>query len=369
MRIREAIDTDAGAWDAFVDHEGGSFFHYYRWRDLYLAGGFDYVPLMLEDGAGRLQGILPLVVDHGLLHVTLSSMPEGASGGIVFRRDMAPDEIADGIDTFLRDIDRKYADDCAIFRLKTNITPDRGSSAACGHALLRHKFARLGGEADGLPCTFVLPLEQPFDERIWKNLWTVKIRQKCRKVQKTGVEVIVDEKLEYVEEFTDMLGALYTRHDLRPLSRSMVDLRLRTFPKKTRLFMALHQGRPVAGMLCYYTPTTCYLSKAPSYQEAYDRDINTYLFARVIEDACNAGYQYVEFGITNSPSGQFFKERFRGMKIPMGVYERQYSRFRALFHYASGLSQPIRHAAGRQAVVDRDRGLRTAPCQADIDHA
>lgn len=106
MQIREAVKADAEAWDAFVDREGGSFFHYFGWGDLYRAGGFDYVPLMLEDGAGRLQGILPLVVDHGLLHVTLSSMPEGASGGFVFRRDLTGDEMAEGIDIFLSDIDR-----------------------------------------------------------------------------------------------------------------------------------------------------------------------------------------------------------------------------------------------------------------------
>jgi lipid II:glycine glycyltransferase (peptidoglycan interpeptide bridge formation enzyme) len=102
------------------------------------------------------------------------------------------------------------------------------------------------------------------------------------------------------------------------------------FANKTKLFIALLDKKPLAAILCYYQPTICYLSKLPSYEKAREYDTNTLLAAEAIRNACENGYKYCDLGATELPTQTRWKEQYKGIKIPLKIYEKKYSKIRSV---------------------------------------
>ena len=67
-------------------------------------------------------------------------------------------------------------------------------------------------EKTGLPCASIMELRQPFEEHIWKNLWTNNLRNKINKAVRRGVTVIEDKELKYRDVIFKMLIANYRRY-------------------------------------------------------------------------------------------------------------------------------------------------------------
>jgi hypothetical protein len=336
--VREAIEDDAKRWNAFVDDHGGSFFHYFKWRELYALRGYQYVPLMLEDTSGGLQGILPIVVEKGRLHTYLASLPEGASGGIVLRRDIPQGERMPAIKALLSHVVDHYAQACSIFRFKVNLAGEHHGWQEMHRGLAESGFSPMFGDGSQLPCTHILPLEQPFEDRIWRDLWSQRVRKAVGKMRDLGVEIVHDTAFAYVDAFADMLAHTYRRHGNLPPSREEVTMRLTLFADRSDLFIAVLGGRAVGGLLCYYTPSTCYLSKLPSYADEGTGYNNILLEYHGIKHACDAGFRYVEFGITDTVPLLHWKNRFKGTVVPLSVYERKFSSLRTCLQYTASLS-------------------------------
>jgi lipid II:glycine glycyltransferase (peptidoglycan interpeptide bridge formation enzyme) len=251
-----------------------------------------------------------------------------------------PDQRGQAVTAFAAYIDAHYSSNCSVFRLKTNITLDPETADRHHHLVTQRGFCPVRQQEAGLPCTHILPLAQPFEKEIWPK-WAPNIRKRVRRAGETGVNVIVDRRLEYIDDFTSMLAHLFRRHGSVPLGRKEVEMRLRTFEGRTKVFIALLDARPVAAQLCYYTPTTCYLSKMPSYPEAHRRNITMLLYATVIRDACESGFRYVEFGVTDDAGNEAYKAHFRGTRIPLGYYEKTYSSIHRYVHYVGGVSKTL----------------------------
>ncbi|RPJ54003.1 MAG: GNAT family N-acetyltransferase [Methanobacteriota archaeon] len=338
--VREASENDATCWDSFVNDHGGSFFHYFDWREIYALRGFRYIPLMLEDASGSLLGILPLVVEQGKLYTSLVSLPEGASGGIVLRRDLPTEERTPAVKALLAYAAEHYAQACSTFRIKANLAEEHDGSQV-HQGLVESGFSPVFGEDSQLPCTHILTLDQPFEERIWRDLWSQKVRKSIGKIRDLGVEIVHDTTLAYADIFTEMLAHTYQRHGNQPPTRDEVEMRLTRFAGRSDLFIALLGERAVGGLLCYYTPTTCYLSKLPSYADERTGYNNILLEYHGIKHACDAGYRYVEFGITDTMPLLHWKNRFKGTVIPLSVYERKFSSVRACLRYTASISADL----------------------------
>jgi hypothetical protein len=336
--VREASEKDAKHWDSFVDDHGGSFFHYFDWRDIYALRGYRYIPLMIEDASGILQGILPVVAERGMLYTSLVSLPEGASGGIVLHRDMPSEERVQAVKTLLAYTVEHYAQTCSTFRFKMNLAENRREGPEMHHGLVESRFSPVFAKDSQLPCTHILPLERPFEERIWRGLWSQKVRKNIGKIRELGVEIVHDTTLAYADTFTEMLAHTYRRHGNQPPTREEVKMRLTRFAGRSDLFIALLGEQAVGGLLCYYTPSTCYLSKLPSYADERTGYNNILLEYHGIKHACDAGYRYVEFGITDTLPLLHWKNRFKGTAIPLSVYERKFSNVRAYLQYTTSIS-------------------------------
>lgn len=330
MIVREATLEDKEKWDSFVDNESGSFFHYFDWKYIYEIGGLQYIPLILENKASQIIGILPIVKEKSFLYSTLRSLPEGASGGFVLKNDLTDKEGSKALTMFLKYIDVNYSKGCSTFILKENLSLRGASKNEPTKTLVDNGFHLKDNSTAQLPCTYILELKQPFEDNIWKELWGRKNRKRIREAKKRGVSVIEDKNLQYMDDFINMLSDTFKQLGSIPLQREEVIKRLTTFKNKTKVFVAFLNGKPIASTLCYYTPSTVYWSKMPSYNLARKNNVNRLLLCEAIRDACKNGYQYFEFGTTGTPSLAAWKEHFKGIKVPMRIYEKRYSTLRTI---------------------------------------
>jgi len=330
MYIRVATLDDKEEWDSFVNSEGGSFFHYFDWKYIYEIRGYQYIPLLLENTASQIIGILPVVKkQQGSLYSSLISLPEGASGGFVLKKDLTNIEKSQALTMLLRYVDTNYSKSCSTFTLKENLSLMHESKTELTEVLIDNGF-RLRYDSDAqLPCTYILVLKQPFEENIWHDLWGKNTRRSIRHSNKRGVYVKEDKDLKYIDDFVNMMTSTFNRKGSIPLPREEVVKRLTIF-NKTKLFVAFLNKKAIGASLCYYTPSTCYGSKVPSYNIARGNDVTMLIACEVIRDACKDGYQYFEFGTTFTSSLAAWKEHFKGTKVPMMIYEKKYSNLRTI---------------------------------------
>lgn len=341
MHVREANLEDKEKWDSFVDNEEGSFFHYFDWKHVYEAKSYQYIALILENTASQIIGILPIVKEKGLLYSSLNSLPEGASGGFLLKKDLTNTEKVEALTMLLRYVDANYSRGCYNFTLKENLSLMNELSVDPTSGLIDNGFHFRYDRDLQFPCTYILELRRPFEEKIWKGLWSSNLRNQIRKAKKLGVVVITDRSLHYIDDFIDMLSYTFEHHGSVPMTKDEIMVRMNVFSHKTKLFLGLLDEKPIAAILCHYTPSTCYISKLPTLEEGYKNYAPRLLQFVAIEDACNSNYKFVEFGTTAKSSLSYWKELFKGTKVSMRIYERRYSTPKAFVERAVPL---VKHA-------------------------
>jgi hypothetical protein len=329
MYVRQANLNDKKRWDSFVDSEHGSFFHYFDWKNIYEAMGRQFIPLLLENDSSELIGILPIVKQKCNLYPSIVSLPEGASGGCVIKKNLDISEKNKAITCLLDYVNKNFSRGCTTFDLNENLITNDKNPIQPSEILLKNGFEYKYNSTQ-LPCTYILELEQPFEDRIWNELWDHRLKNKIRNSQKKGVYIKEDKSLKYSNEFFNMLVSTYIRLGSPPLSKEEALKRATIFADKTKLFVALLNEEPLASMLCYYQSSICYLSKLPSYVKAREYDANSLLAFEAIRNACENGYKYCEFGVTILPAQTRWKEQFKGIKIPLRRYEKKYSTIRTI---------------------------------------
>ncbi|UCB43622.1 MAG: GNAT family N-acetyltransferase [Dehalococcoidales bacterium] len=322
MRIREATAEDRAAWNTFVDTEGGDFIHYYDWKQTYETRGDQFIPLLAENAKSELIGILPIVKEKRFLSSILHS--DIKTGGFLLKSDLSEMERCEAISAFLEYVEAYYSKGCSRFTLKENL-PSAGKLSEEPTTILTDNGFRFRYDAlTHLPCTFILELKQPFEENIWKGLWSHNLRKKLNKAGRKGVVTIQDPELGYTDIFIDMVNENYKRHRSIPPTRDEIKVTLNTFRDKVKLFITLLDNKPIMTFLSYYHASTCFLAEIGSYSKDIE-DMNILCYMTAIEDACNAGYRFVDFSYTATSGLAFFKGQFKGTRVPFRIYEKRYS--------------------------------------------
>lgn len=360
MRVREATPEDRAAWDSFVDAEGGSFSLYFDWKYVHELEESQFIPLLVETAPSQLAGILPIVRENHLLYSTLDSGRGGGAQGLLLKKELSDGERDEAISRLLEYVDAHCARRCSSFKLAEAPRPLDELSEEPTAALVNRGFRFRYNRATHLPCNFVLPLGQPFEETVWRK-WPRRHRQHISNVAKGGVVVVEDRELKYAEDFVLMANETITRHGLKPLTRDDLMARLEVFREKTRLFVALLDGHPVVTLLCHYTPSTCYMARVGTHAKDTN-NANRLCYKVVIEDACNAGFRFADFGYTDTESLAFFKERFRGTRVPVRVYDKRYSVLRTIMEKAPALVSKPWH--DRSRIWGNRRGPRDSAAHA-----
>ena len=337
MKIREATVEDKAVWDTFVDNEGGNFNHYFDWKYYYETRGQQFIPLLVETAPLQLISILPIAKENKGLYAILQSF----GGGLLLKKDLSDAEKREVTSMLLKYVDTNYSSGCSRFELIEELNTDSRLSEEPTPAILENGFRFKYDKLTRLPCQFILELKQPFEEYIWKGLWSQKMRQKLKNVKKRGVVVIQDREFNYTEEYINMSDENFKRYETTPPTREQMKIELDTFKDKAKLFVALLNDQPIVALLCYYYASTCHLARIGSYTKGTE-DANLLCYAAAIEDACDTGYRYADFRKTTTPGLAYFKERFKGTRIPYRMYEKRYSFIRYLIEKVPGVFKRIR---------------------------
>lgn len=323
MQVREAGLSDKANWDAFVDNEGGSFFHYFDWKYVYESGKLQFIPLIIEDAQSRLTGILPIVKEDKAFCSTLRSCTTGQqeAGGLLLKRSLSGAESNNALAGVLEYVNKKLSKKCSSIRL---VESDNSSDETASQPFITCGYRYIYDGSHQLPSNFILELKRPFEENVWQKLWSSKLRGEINRAERGDVVVIEDRDFSYLDVFISMLTENCLRHGTPQPSRAEIVTRVETFKDKTKLFVALTDGLPSVAGLCHYTPSTCYLSKIGSW--AKDTNNANKLCSKVIiADACDAGYSFADFGYAYDTSLALHKERYRTSRHPVKIYEKVFS--------------------------------------------
>lgn len=313
MKIKEVTIENKLRWDSFVDANRGDFGYYFDYR--YLSDNINQI--MVESDENELVGIYRFDKEKKRWYSTIRT------NGFLFRRDLAYKYRYQATREMLDYIEKNYSKHCSTFIVQEYNKEDYGGDGL-NYALIDHGFRFRNYARLGVPCSHILPLKAPFEENIWKGIWSQKLRQDLNRVVKSGIGVIQDRKFEYLESYIDMYIANYKRHRLPPPNRDEIAAEFNIFKDKIKMFVAIDSGKPIVILKCNYTLSTCYLTGIGSYSKDTN-DANKLCYKVAIEDACNNGYQFVNFGYSYTEGLAKLKDRFKFTRIPIRIYEKRYS--------------------------------------------
>ena len=334
MDVRIASENDKEKWNQFVDMEGGSFFQYFDWKYVYEfnTSKHRFIPLIIENSTSEIMGIFPTKEILTLLYGSLMSLPLEASNDFLIKKNSSEMGKKIIIQSFLDYIDANYSGSHSSLVLR-EFLPLSELSQHPSQILIQNGFTGFYNASTKLPCTHVLPLEKPFHEKIWSDLFSKKLKQRIRHMKKSNVKVIIDDDLKYKDDFIEMQIQTAKKFGVVE-KKEVLNQIFRIFQKKLKLFILLLDSKPIAGALCFYTPTMAYQAMAP-YQPIADNYLtNTLPICASIRYTCDEGYQYYEMGISPTETLAYYKEKFGARRIPMMIYQKEFSHFKVIANKA-----------------------------------
>jgi serine/alanine adding enzyme len=266
IRIREATDADASAWNDFLDGQASSSpLARFEWREILRRSYGTRTHFFLAEAAGEVVAVLPTYVARSL-----------------------------------RGRERLYS-------LRFGLVA--GDTGGCGTALLDHvvAFAKAQGMADYLITSgwSAVPDRVPDDTRktlaidladeavMWGHLRD-KTRNMVRKAEKNGIEIA--EGSQYVDALYDQYAANMLRIGVPFHSRKFFRHTLELFGGHTSVMAALYQGRPVATMLLHFgNGIACYPYQNALYEFRNMAPIQALNWA-AMKMCAERGYRFLDMG-------------------------------------------------------------------------
>lgn len=322
MNVREAHDADGARWDAYAERARAPFWHGWLWRDVYRARGLR--PCYLVAGGSDLAGILPATVRPMWLNNSVHSMLGGGCYGGPVADD---DETGDAL---VEELERRAGQSGAAY-VEFTVCP-YGDASGAGD-ILRRRGYRAREVRERAPITFELALGD-FDA-IWKERLNTKARNQTRKAARSDV-VVLREAWDKLPLYYDMLVETYRRLGSPPLRRDEFLAEWERLRPKTRLHLATHGERVVAGTLSFVSTDTWFLVGNVSRNDARKLCPNNLLYTETIRDACEAGLARYDFGSTRPDSSHaHWKGQYGGTPRPIESFVKVLSSWRYAFRRIS----------------------------------
>jgi hypothetical protein len=291
-------------------------FHLPEWVDGVCAtGGFEDASRLYETPDGRLL-VLPMVRRSylGGAFCRQASLPlDWGIGGVLSRDPIRPEDLS----AVCTDLARQPG------VLRTFIRPSARTGALW-------QKADLPGVKSTPRLCHVLDLEGGF-ETVWERRFTKTARRGARKAEKAGVVVERDDTGARLPEYFALVEDSVRRwaqqqHEPLLLSRwrarrrqtaEKVQALAAAVPSRFRLYLAVWEGRPVAGIVVYHGTGTRTTLGAMIKELAGPVSANYLLDSAAIEDACAAGSTHFDFGESGaSPGLALYKTRFGARPEP-----------------------------------------------------
>lgn len=163
-----------------------------------------------------------------------------------------------------------------------------------------HVLERMGYNLPPLFNVYKVALQKTTED-LWNSLAYNK-RKNVNKAQRKGV-VVEDTSYEDLASFYDMLSVSGKRVGFVPLPFSYFQSCLKIFGTNNRakIFLAVYDNQPVAGVFVVIHGNTAYALAAGSYKEAWNVRPNDILHWKAMKWACNEGLSYYHMGFVNEP--------------------------------------------------------------------
>ena len=139
-------------------------------------------------------------------------------------------------------------------------------------------------------------------EELWMKIAHNK-RRNIKKAQNQGVEVVASDSEKDLESFYEMHALAGKRAGFIPHSFSYFGSFLKVFGVfgKAKVFLAIFEGKPVAGVFVVVHGDTAYALGAGSREEVWQVRPNDILHWKAMEWACNNGLSYYHMGYVSEP--------------------------------------------------------------------
>jgi len=285
VRIRAATDADAPRWNAFVNLcRAANFYQRYEWKTINERSLAHRTHFLLAERGNEVVGVFPLVHVKSLLfgHV-ISSMPFVNFGG--------PAALDDDAEAALIAAARAHADESRCDYMEVRTT---------------RPFDGMPTSTDKVSMTIPLPATADALMTAFHH----KHRQNVKRALKNAIEVKVG-GAELLDPFYELME-LSWKHLGTPLyhKQYFVDL-LAAFGGDMRIFLALHEGKPIGtAWNGYHRPTAegMWAAGDPAFEKLMP---NYVLYWAMIQDACARGFTAFHLGRSTKDSGAVaFKERW-----------------------------------------------------------
>jgi CelD/BcsL family acetyltransferase involved in cellulose biosynthesis len=139
-------------------------------------------------------------------------------------------------------------------------------------------------------------------EELWMKIAHNK-RRNIKKAQNQGVEVVASDSEKDLESFYEMHALAGKRAGFIPHSFSYFGSFLKVFGVfgKAKVFLAIFEGKPVAGVFVVVHGDTAYALGAGSREEVWQVRPNDMLHWKAMEWACKNGLSYYHMGYVSEP--------------------------------------------------------------------
>jgi FemAB-related protein (PEP-CTERM system-associated) len=290
--VRPARDSDAAAWDAFVQRcPEATFFHRFGWREI-IAEVFRHRPYYLvAERGGELTGVLPLAeVKSRLFGHSLASLPFCVYGG-------------------------PAASDAATERALIDEATRLAQALGVEHLELRNRTAKCPTWArQDIYVTFrrdILPETEA-------NLLAVPRKQRAmvRKGIKNGLRSEIDDS---VDRFFALYADNAHRHGTPPFAKAYF-VRLReVFRDSCEVLIVVDpDGRPVSGVMSFYFRDEVLPYYAGDTVAARDLAANDFKYWELMRRACERGVRVFDYGRSKQGTGSFdFKKNWGFEPAPL----------------------------------------------------
>ena len=287
-KIEPATDQDAAGWDAYIQATPGSnFYQAYGWRSINRGHFRHETPYLVAKTVpgGTICGVLPLVMIRSRLFGNiLSSMPFVNFGGLTAANVAVAHGLLDRAASLARELGADYTE-LRLLQPLDDALPTALHKVSMSIAL----------DAD--------------PDRLWKA-FTSKHRTNIRRVYKNAIEVQQGGR-ELLDAFYDLLSQSWRRLGTPIYAKSYFADILGQFPEQTRIFVARHEGTPIATAFNGYFRDTVegmWAGTAPEYQRLQP---NYVLYWEMIKHACENGYQQFHLGRSSVDSNaEQFKKKW-----------------------------------------------------------
>ena len=289
LTIRPARDSDAAAWDAFVEATpAATFFHRYGWQSV-LQQVFGHRPhYLVAERHGRIEGVLPLAeMKSRLFGHALISTPFCVYGGIAAVSDAARAALDEHAQQLAREL-------------------------GVGH--LEYRDRDRPAHADWPGTDLYVTFRKVLDPEVEKNMLAIPRKQRAM-VRKGIKNELVAEMEAGVDGFFRVYADNVRRHGTPALPKRYFAALRKTFGRDCEvLLVRTKAGRVVSGVLSFRFRDEILPYYAGDTVEARSLAANDFKYWEVMRRACEQGVRVFDYGRSKVGTGPYDFKRNWGFE-------------------------------------------------------